>query len=129
MEYFLFVIFVLLSSTSGNPVYKRHDERKESHISPQKVVDLTAHVGEAGQEYNENMEVDPNKRTELFEVAAHPGVDRSDALHDFKPASISSSQDVEDLPPKREKRQYCLCGVHSWRCCRSYEKIEQSAGD
>lgn len=37
MEYFLFVIFVLLSSTSGNPVYKSHDERKESHISPQKV--------------------------------------------------------------------------------------------
>ena len=53
-------------------------------------MDLTAHVGEAGEEYNENMEVDPNKRTELFEVAAHPGVDRSDALHDFKPVSFIS---------------------------------------
>jgi len=47
-------------------------------------VDFTVHISEAGKKYNETIEVDPNKRTELFEVPAHPGVDRSDVLHDFK---------------------------------------------
>ncbi|KAL9957731.1 hypothetical protein ACROYT_G034667 [Oculina patagonica] len=49
-----------------------------------KVVDFTVHIREAGQEYNEKIEVDPDKQKELFEVPAHPGVDRSDTLHDFK---------------------------------------------
>ena len=52
-----------------------------------KVVDFTLHIREAGQEYNEKIEVDPDKQTELFEVPAHPGVDRSDTLHDFKQVS------------------------------------------
>ena len=47
-------------------------------------MDFTLHIREAGQEYNEKIEVDPDKQTELFEVPAHPGVDRSDTLHDFK---------------------------------------------
>ena len=51
------------------------------------VEDFTADIGEAGEEYNEKIEVDPNKRTELFQVPAHPGVDRSDTLHDFKQVS------------------------------------------
>ena len=50
-------------------------------------MDVTVHISEAGEEYNENIEVDPNKRTELFQVPAHPGVDRSDTLHDFKQVS------------------------------------------
>ena len=52
-----------------------------------KVVDFTLHISEAGQEYNEKIEVDRNKQTELFQVPAHPGVDRSDTLHDFKKVS------------------------------------------
>ena len=51
------------------------------------VVDFTVHISEAGEKYNEKIEVDPNKRTELFQVPAHPGVDRSDTLHDFKQVS------------------------------------------
>ena len=50
-------------------------------------MDFTVHISEAGQEYNEKIEVDPHKQTELFEVPAHPGVDRSDTLHDFKQVS------------------------------------------
>ena len=49
-----------------------------------KVVDFNVHISEAGENYNEKIEVDRDKQTELFEVPAHPGVDRSDVLHDFK---------------------------------------------
>ena len=44
-------------------------------------MDSTDHIREGGEEHNEKMELDPNKRTELFEVLAHPGVDSSDTLH------------------------------------------------
>ena len=47
-------------------------------------MDFTLHISEAGEEYNEKIEVDPDKRTEFFQVPAHPGVDRSDTFHDFK---------------------------------------------
>ena len=50
-------------------------------------MDFTVHINEAGEEYNEKIKVDPNKRTELFQVPAHPGVDRSDTFHDFKQVS------------------------------------------
>ena len=50
-------------------------------------MEFTVHIREAGQEYNEKIVVDPDKRTELFQVPAHPGVDRSDTLHDFKQVS------------------------------------------
>ena len=50
-------------------------------------MDFTVHISEAGEEYNEKIEVDLNKQTELFQVPAHPGVDRSDTLHDFKQVS------------------------------------------
>ena len=53
-------------------------------------MDFTYRVGEVGEEYNEKTKVDPNKRTELFHVRAHPGVDRSDTLHDFKQVRFSS---------------------------------------
>ncbi|KAJ7340043.1 ATP-binding cassette sub- F member 3 [Desmophyllum pertusum] len=82
MSYFFLVIFVLLSSTSGSPIYKS-DERTEE-FSPKEVVDFNVDISEAGQEYIERIEVDPDKQTELFQVPAHPGVDRSDVLNDFK---------------------------------------------
>ena len=34
--------------------------------------------------------MDEKKQTELFQVPAHPGVDRSDVLHDFKNVSYPS---------------------------------------
>ena len=47
-------------------------------------MDFNVHISESGEEYNETIEVDTEKQTELFQVPAHPGVDRSDVLHDFK---------------------------------------------
>jgi len=84
MAYHFFVIFVLLSSAFGSLVHKNHERGKDFTFSSKKVVDFTIHISEAGEEYNEKIEVNPNKRTELFQVPAHPGVDRSDTLHDFK---------------------------------------------
>ena len=48
------------------------------------VVDSNIHVTESGEEYNETIKVDTQKQTEVFKVPAHPGVDRSDVMHDFK---------------------------------------------
>ena len=50
-------------------------------------MDFNVDISEAGQEYIERIEVDPDKQTELFQVPAHPGVDRSDVLNDFKQVS------------------------------------------
>ena len=50
-------------------------------------MDFNVHVSESGEEYNEKIEVDTDKQTELFQVPAHPGVDRSDVLLDFKQVS------------------------------------------
>ena len=47
------------------------------------VVDFNIHVTESGEEYNETIEVDTQKQTEVFKVPAHPGVDRSDVMHDM----------------------------------------------
>ena len=47
-------------------------------------MDFVVHINEAGEEYNERIEVDKDKQTEFFQVPAHPGVDRSDVLNDFK---------------------------------------------
>ena len=52
------------------------------------VVDFNIHVTESGEEYNETIEVDTQKQTEVFKVPAHPGVDRSDVMHDFKQVII-----------------------------------------
>jgi len=37
-------------------------------------MDFTVHISEAGEEYSEQIEMNPNKRTELFQVLPHPGV-------------------------------------------------------
>ena len=50
-------------------------------------MDFNVHVTESGVEYNETIEVDTQKQTEVFKVPAHPGVDRSDVMHDFKQVS------------------------------------------
>ncbi len=54
-------------------------------------MDFNVQIGEAGQEYNEKIEVNTDKQTELFRVPAHPGVDRSDTLHDFKQVSVANN--------------------------------------
>ena len=53
-------------------------------------MDFNVHVTESGVEYNETIEVDTQKQTEVFKVPAHPGVDRSDVMHDFKQVGGSS---------------------------------------
>lgn len=56
-----------------------------SHNSPsKKVVDYNVQIGESGEHFNETVEVDTEKQTELFKVPAHGNVDHSDILHDFK---------------------------------------------
>ena len=43
---------------------------------------------ESGEQYNETIEVDTEKQTELFKVPAHGNVDHSNILHDFKKVSL-----------------------------------------
>lgn len=74
----LLLLLVLTSSTSGNPLSRGDGSESK------KVVDFNIHVTESGEEYNETIEVDTQKQTEVFKVPAHPGVDRSDVMHDFK---------------------------------------------
>lgn len=49
-----------------------------------KVVDYNVRISEYGEQYNETIEVDTEKQTELFKVPAHRDVDQSNILHDFK---------------------------------------------
>ena len=53
------------------------------------VVDYNVYISESGEKYTERIEVNRDKNTELFQVPAHPGVDRSDVLHDFNQVSFS----------------------------------------
>ena len=52
------------------------------------VVDYNVYISESGEKYTERIEVNRDKNTELFQVPAHPGVDRSDVLHDFNQVSF-----------------------------------------
>lgn len=54
-----------------------------------KVVDYNVRISESGENYTQKIEVNQVKNTALFEVPAHPGVDRSDVLHDFNQVSFS----------------------------------------
>ena len=113
MACYFVVIFILLSCSSGSPVHSNRERTKGFYYSPKQVcinvfrlffrhalnnslpriyLSPKSHFfrTKAGKEYNEKIEVEPNKRTELFEVPAHPEVDRSDTLHDYKPVSFSS---------------------------------------
>ena len=61
---------------------------KPNFFFSNKVEDFTADIGDAGDESKETEE-DPNKRAELFEVPAQPGVDRRDILQDSKQVIFS----------------------------------------
>ena len=52
------------------------------------MVDYNVRISEHGEQYNEKIEVDTEKQTELFKVPAHRDVDQSDILHDFKMVSF-----------------------------------------
>ena len=48
-------------------------------------------ISESGEQYNETIEVDTEKQTELFKVPAHVNKDPSNILHDFKTVSMVTS--------------------------------------
>ncbi len=51
-------------------------------------MDYNVQITESGEQYNETIEVDTEKQTELFKVPAHRNVDHSNILHDFKTVSL-----------------------------------------
>ena len=51
-------------------------------------VDYNVQIRESGKQYNETIEVDTERQTELIKVPAHGNVDQSNILHDFKKVSI-----------------------------------------
>ena len=52
-------------------------------------MDYKFHINESGAQYDETIEVDTEKQTELFKVPAHNNVDQSNILYDFKAVSLS----------------------------------------
>ncbi|PFX12667.1 hypothetical protein AWC38_SpisGene23336 [Stylophora pistillata] len=75
------VISLLVVATanlaSASPVLSDNSPSK-------KVVEYNVQIGESGEHFNETIEVDTERRTELFKVPAHGNVDHSNILHDFK---------------------------------------------
>ncbi|RMX53087.1 hypothetical protein pdam_00018882 [Pocillopora damicornis] len=71
------IVFVVLGLSSASPTNIERRMKKQ-------VVDFNLDIIEGGIGYTEKIEVDLEKQTELFQVPTHPGVDRSDVLHDFK---------------------------------------------
>ena len=51
-------------------------------------MDYKVDIRETGTQYNETIEIDTEKQTELFKVPAHNDVDESNILHDFKTVSL-----------------------------------------
>ena len=47
-------------------------------------MDYNVKITESGEQFNEKIQVDTEKQTELFKVPAHNNVDHSNILHDFK---------------------------------------------
>ena len=47
---------------------------------------------ESGEQYNETIEVDTEKQTELFKDPAHGNMDHSNILHDFKKVRLVTSK-------------------------------------
>ena len=52
------------------------------------MVDHNVQTKESGKQYNETIEGDTEKQTELFKVPGHGNVDHSNILHDFKKVSL-----------------------------------------
>ncbi|CAH3164492.1 unnamed protein product, partial [Pocillopora meandrina] len=74
----VFLLLVVTANwTSASPV-------RSARSPSRKVVDYKVQISETGTEYNETIEVDTEKQTELFKVPAHNDVDESNILHDFK---------------------------------------------
>ena len=92
------------------------------------VVDFNIHVTESGEEYNETIEVDTQKQTEVFKVPAHPGVDRSDVMHDFKQVIISLTTllDVTCCVRLHSLLHVVACGLEP--CCTKFETGETFSG-
>ena len=87
-------------------------------------MDFNIHVTESGEEYNETIEVDTQKQTEVFKVPAHPGVDRSDVMHDFKQVIISSTTLLDVT---------CCVSLHTLLhvvacCCTKFETGQTFSG-
>ena len=53
-------------------------------------MDYNIQISESGEQFNQTIEVDTEKQTELFKVPAHGNVDHSNILHDFKKVSLVS---------------------------------------
>ena len=51
-------------------------------------VDFNVQIRESGKQYNETIEVDTEKQTELFKVPAQRDAKASNILHDFKKVSL-----------------------------------------
>ena len=54
-------------------------------------VDYNVQIRESGKQYNETIEVDTEKQTELFKVPAQRDAKASNILHDFKKVSFAVS--------------------------------------
>ena len=63
-------------------------------------MDFNVQMKESGEQYNETIEVDTEKQTELFKVPAHGNVEHSNSLHDFKKVSLVPSK---KMSPNRSK--------------------------
>jgi len=55
-------------------------------------VDHNVQISESGKQYNETIEVDTEKQTELFKVPAQRDAEASNILHDFKKVSLLTSK-------------------------------------
>lgn len=78
-------------------------------------MDYNVQIGESGEHFNETVEVDTEKQTELFKVPARGKVDHSDILHDFKSVSLTTiGRNMYTILFRWESRgQRCKLGVKS----------------
>ena len=51
-------------------------------------MDYRVKVDESGTEFEEKVEVDISKQTEVFKVPAHNNLDQADVMYDFKLVSL-----------------------------------------
>ena len=63
-------------------------------------MDYNVQIRESGKQYNETIEIDTEKQTELFKVPAQRDAKESNILHDFKKVSLlTSKKDAETALP------------------------------
>ena len=60
-------------------------------------MDYNVQISESGEKFNETIEVNTEKQTELIKVPAHNNVEHSNILHDFKTVSLVSYKRLIDL--------------------------------